>query len=220
MDRMAARCRATAVIELAALPPFAEKALSERERNRLAGMSGRRRKSYLAARLACKRVSRLLSDNDMQTAPEDIPTVCSDRPHHPCCPLTDGRSLFSCSVSHDDWFAVAVAADRCVGIDVEKISERVLKSRSLYMSEQERALVPEAPLGEIETAVRIWSIKEAVSKAFDITLAAAWQRVQVRAVGCLESRFQIDDEGSHTAVHASVGPHVFTLVCQPAARTP
>lgn len=211
-DRIAGTCKASVVIELAALSPFAEKTLSERERNRLAGMSGRRRKSYLAARLACKRISRLLSDHDTQTPPQDITTICVDQPHRPCCPLTDGRSLYSCSVSHDDRFAVAVAADRRVGIDVEKVSERLLKFRSLYMSEPEQRLVRESRLGEIETAVRTWSIKEAVAKAFDITLADAWRRVQVCTVGFFESRFQIDGQGPHTAVHDSVGQHVFTLV--------
>jgi phosphopantetheinyl transferase len=210
VDRIAGSCRALTLIEIAALAPFADKTLSGPERNRYAGLRGRRRKSYLAARLACKRISRLLSGNDTQTAPEDITTVCADRPHVPCCPLADGRSSYSCSVAHDDRFAVAVAADRRVGVDVEKMSERLLKSRSLYMSEPEQAL--DSQLGEIETAVRIWSVKEAVAKALDITLAAAWHRVQVCAVGSSESRFQIDGQGSYTAVHDSVGPHVFTLV--------
>ena len=79
------------------------------------------------------------------------------------------------------------------------------------MSEQEQALVLESLLRPIETAVRIWSIKEAVAKAFDITLAAAWQRVQVCAVGSFESHFEIDGQGPHTALHDSVESHVFTL---------
>ena len=175
-------------------------------------MSDRRRKSFLAARLACKRLSRTLSGDDTQTDPRAITTVYADRPR-PCCPLPDGRSAYSCSVSHDDRFAVAVASTGRVGVDVEKMSERVLKSRSLYMSEQEQALVRESRLGEIETAVRMWSIKEAVTKALDITLAEAWHRVQVLSAGSSESRFKIDDQDPCTAVHDPVGRHVFTLVC-------
>ena len=135
-DRMAARCDALAVIELITVAPFADKVLSADERKRFENMSDRRRKSFLAARLACKRLSRILSGNDTQTDPRAITTVYADRPR-PCCPLTDGRSAYSCSVSHDDRFAVAVASTGRVGVDVEKMSERVLKSRSLYMSEQE-----------------------------------------------------------------------------------
>jgi phosphopantetheinyl transferase len=212
VDRIAGASKAAAVIELAALAPFAERALSEPERLRLAGMGSRRKKSYLAARVACKRVARQLSDNDARTAAGDITTVCPDRPERPRCPASNGRCVFSCSVSHDDRFAVAVAADRRVGVDVEQASERLLKSRSLYMSEPEQALARESRLGEIEAAVRIWSIKEAVAKSLDVALATAWRRVQVRAVGSLESGFSIDGEGSYAAVHGSVERHVFTLV--------
>lgn len=210
--RIAGACRASAIIEPIALAPFAEKTLSEPERQRYAGMRGRRCNSYLAARLACKRISRLLSGHDTQTAPEDITTVYTDRPQVPCCPLTDGGSPYWCSVSHDDRFAVAVAADKRVGVDVEKTSERLLKSRSLYMSEQEQALVLESHLRPIEAAVRIWSIKEAAAKAFDINLAEAWARVQVCAIDYNESRFQIDGQDTHTALHDSIGQHVFTLI--------
>lgn len=210
--QMADACRAAAVIELAALSAFAEQTLSVTEHKRYVSMSGQRRKSYLAARLACKRIARRLSANDTHTAPEDITTVCADRPHLPCCTPTDGSPPYPCSVSHDDRFAVAVAADRRVGVDVEKVSERLLKYQALFMTESEQVLVLESQLGDIETAVRIWSIKEAVAKALDITLAAAWQRAQVCGVGFTESRYQIDGQGSYTAVHASIGPHVFTLV--------
>ncbi|MBI5581977.1 MAG: polyketide synthase dehydratase domain-containing protein [Deltaproteobacteria bacterium] len=212
-DRMAAGCDAFAVIESKTVAPFADKVLSADERKRFENMGDRRRKSYLAARLACKRLSRILSGNDTQTDPRAITTVYADRPR-PCCPLTDGRSAYLCSVSHDDRFAVAVASTGRVGVDVEKISERVLKSRSLYMSGQEQALARESRLGEIEAAVRIWSIKEAVTKALDISLTDAWNRVQVRSVGSSESRFQIDDQDPCSAVHDAVGQHVFTLVCR------
>ena len=211
--RMADGCDALTVIELTTVAPFADKTLSADERTRFENMSDRRRKSFLAARLACKRLSRILSGNDTETDPRAIATVYADRPR-PCCPLTDGRFAYSCSVSHDDRFAVAAASTGRVGVDVEKMSERVLKSRSLYMSEPEQALARESRLGEIETAVRIWSIKEAVTKALDISLTDAWNRVQVRSVGSAESRFQIDDQDPFTAVHAVVGQHVFTLVCR------
>jgi phosphopantetheinyl transferase len=211
--RLAAGCDALTVIELATVAPFAHQALSADERKRFETMGDRRRKSFLAARLACKRLSRILSGHDTQTDPRAITTVSADRPH-PCCPLTDGRSVYACSVSHDDRFAVAAASTGRVGVDVEKVSERVLKLQSLYMSAPEQALARGSRLGGIETAVRIWSIKEAVTKALDITLADAWHRVQVRSVGSAESRFQIDDQGPCTAVHAVAGRHVFTLVCR------
>ncbi|MFO7707892.1 MAG: polyketide synthase dehydratase domain-containing protein [Desulfobacterales bacterium] len=210
--RIAGACKALSMIEPGAMAPFAEKSLSEPERRRMAPMSGRRRRSYLAARLACKRISRRLSGHDLQRSPRAITTICEDRPSHPCCPLAGGRAPVSCSVSHDDRFAIAVASDRRVGVDVEKVSERVLKTRSLFMSEPEQALVPGSPLGEAETAVRIWSIKEAVTKALDIRLADAWQRVRVISVGSAQSRYQIDGRDASVALHDAIGRHVITLV--------
>jgi len=47
--------------------------------------------------------------------------------------------------------------------------------------------------------VRIWTIKEAAAKAFDMTLAESWNRVRVVAVGSFESRFQMDGEEPRTA---------------------
>jgi phosphopantetheinyl transferase len=213
-ERIAARCRAISVIELKSVTPFANKVLSAEEKIRFEEMGDRRRKSFLAARLACKRLSRTLSGQDEVTDPRDISTVCADRPH-PCCPRTDGGAVCACSVSHDNRFSVAVARDRPVGIDVEKVSGRVLKTRRLYMDESEMALVRASPLGEAETAVRIWSIKEAVTKALDINLADAWRRVRVTTVDAYESRFKIDDDAPSRAFHDAVGQHVFTLVCLP-----
>ena len=209
--RIADRCRAMAVIEPAALAPFAEKTLAPHERTRLANLRGRRRASYLAARLACKRLTRRLSGDDHRTAPEAIVTVDPGRPERPVCPLSDGRIVYACSVSHDRRFAVAVAAEGRVGVDVETLSERVLKSRALYLQPAEAERVGESPLGEIAAAVRAWSIKEAVAKALDIPLAAAWQRVEVTAIGAAESRLSVEGR-SACAVHDEIGPHVFTLV--------
>ncbi|MGW8185701.1 MAG: polyketide synthase dehydratase domain-containing protein [Desulfobacterales bacterium] len=214
VERIAAQCRAISVIELKSVAPFANKVLSAEEKIRFEKMGDRRRKSFLAARLACKRLSRTLSGHDDVTDPTDISTVWADRPH-PCCPRTDGGAVCACSVSHDNRFGVAVACDRPVGIDVEKVSGRILKTRRLYMSESEMALVQASLLGEAETAVRIWSIKEAVTKALDMNLADAWRRIRVTTVDVFESRFKIDDDAQHPAFHDVVGQHVFTLVCLP-----
>ncbi|MFC1856852.1 4'-phosphopantetheinyl transferase superfamily protein [Thermodesulfobacteriota bacterium] len=204
------RCRAFSVIELQTLMPFAEKALSDNERERFQNMEHKRKRSYLAARLALKRLSRILSGNDMQTAASEITTVRADGVR-PCCLRTDGSAPLFCSASHDDRFAVAVACDRGVGVDVEKMSKRVLKAQGLYMSEQEQALVRDCHLGEIEAALRIWSLKEAAAKALGINLADSWNRVRVKAIGACESSYQIDDQDSGTAVHDVVGKHVITL---------
>ena len=212
LDRIRHHCHALALIDLRTVLPFAEKTLSNHEQKRVQTMQARRKRNYLAARLACKRLSRTLSGNDTHTSASEITTVSEDGVR-PCCPHTAGSSALMCSVSHDECFAIAVASVRRVGIDVEKVSARVLKSRHLFLSAKEQALIQASQLGQIEAAVRIWSVKEAVAKALDITLADAWSRVRVIAVGQDQSSFLIDEKDPCTGIHAIVGAHLFTLAC-------
>ncbi len=214
LEHIQPRCRAVSVIELKTVMPFAEKTLAAREKRRFQKMGPKRKRSFLAARLACKRISRILSGNDRHTPPGDITTISADL-KHPCCPPTNSSAPLSCSVSHDDRFAIALAAENRVGIDVEKTSARVLKSQNLYMSASEQALVRTSPLGEIDSAVRIWSIKEAVAKALDISLADSWQRVKVLDIGRNESRVRMDQKEPFSVFHDVVEKHVFSYVCLP-----
>ena len=204
------QCEALAVIELKTIERASEKALSDPERKRFGKMGEKRKKDYLGARLCCKTLSRKLSGNDMKTPASSITTISTDFVL-PCCPLTDGRSPFKCSVSHDSRFAIAVACESCVGVDVEEISERVLKSRRLFMSKTEKVIVQASPLGETEASIRVWSIKEAVSKAFGIELTDAWEKVEVKDVGLNRSRLLLEGRDM-TTFHDVVDDHVFTMV--------
>ncbi|MCP4682473.1 MAG: 4'-phosphopantetheinyl transferase superfamily protein [Desulfobacterales bacterium] len=199
------------IIELKTIMPFAEKSLSNDELKRFEKMGEKRKQSYLGARLACKRLSRKLSNNDMQTPAQDISTICSDQVR-PSCPLTDGSEPCSCSVSHDSRFAVSVASEKKVGIDVEKISGRVLKSRDFYIREEEKALVRDSTLGEIEASLRVWSIKEAVSKASNIGLTDSWKKVMVKDIGKHESSIDIENKEGYTVFHDTIDQHLFTLI--------
>ena len=203
-------CKAFSVIELKTVKKVAEKALSDHELNRFNEIGDKRARSYLAARLCCKSISRQLSGNDWGTSAPSITTISPDR-IRPQCPLTDGRVTFSCSVSHDSRFAIAVASKNQVGVDVEEISEKALNSQHLYMSEKERALVENSSLGEMRASIRIWTIKEAVSKALDLNLADSWKRVLVTDIGLNRSSIVIDDEG-RTAFHDTVDNHLFTVI--------
>ena len=113
-------------MELASVSPTATKALSPKELARYHGLGKGRRRSFLGARLCLKHLSRQLSNNDMVTPAAAITTIASDQVR-PVCPLTDKSGSFFCSVSHDKRFVIAVAAKFRVGVDVEVLTERVLK---------------------------------------------------------------------------------------------
>ncbi len=212
-DRLQAlknQCEAISVIELKTIEKASEKVLSGPELERFGKMGDKRKKDYLGARLCCKSLSRKLSGNDMDTPASSITTIFPDQVL-PCCPLTDGRITFSCSVSHDSRFAIAVACDSRVGVDVEEISERVLKSRRFFMKETEKKLVQDSSLGEVVASIMVWSIKEAVLKAFGISLTDAWEKVEVKEIGRNRSSFLMEGR-DYTAFHDVVDDHVFTMV--------
>lgn len=206
-------CQGLVVIELAAVTPFATAALTKMEAERTVKMAPRRKKSFLAARLALKRLSRQIQSAGNDIDPRSIHTVSNDGVR-PCCPVEDGNAAPFCSVSHDRRFAIAVAADQPIGVDVEVISEKTVKCSRIYMSDRETALMNQSRLGAAQAATRIWSLKEAVAKATGVDLATAWRIAQIRSIGEDETRFDLDGKGSCVALHAVVGTHLFTLYDQ------
>ena len=210
LPSLKAHCDAISVIELKTINETAVKALSDFELDRYSRLGDKRKKSYLGSRLCCKTLSRKLSGNDGETPASSITTIYPDQ-IRPRSPLTDGRDIFSCSVSHDSRFAVAVAAKTKVGVDVEEISEKALRSRRLYMKEREEILAKNSSLGEIEASIRIWSIKEAMSKALGINLAQSWERVEIKDIGQNKS-LVLMEKREYTAIHDTVDNHLFTMI--------
>lgn len=203
------RCRDLSVIELDTLSGPCDHILSEPELERYRKMREKRGTSFCAARIALKRISRRISGDDMTTPPSAISTVKSDG--RPDCPHTGGAAFPYCSASHDSRFAVAAVSERPLGIDVEDITERVLTGRHFYMHPAEMVLTQGHPLGEMAAAARVWSIKEAVTKAAGMHLAEAWKRTEVKEIGTEMSEIEIDGI-AHQALHAVVEGHIFTLV--------
>jgi len=209
LETIKSRCTALSLIELKTVNGLAEMALSDREKDRLKKMGTRRKPSYLGARLCCKRISRQLS-GDWKTPSSSLTTVAPDGVR-PCCASREGRESAFCSASHDSRFAVAVASDARIGVDVEAISERVCRSREIYMNETERRLVEASPLGEVEASVRVWTCKEAVAKAVGMSLAESWEKVSLKDVG--RDRSILDIAGTnHEAFHEAIDGHLFTVV--------
>jgi len=209
LEFVRSRCTALSLIELKTVNHLAEKALSDEETLRTKKMSPKRKTSYLAARLCCKSISRQLS-GDWETPSSSLTTVSPDG-IRPCCPVRDSDYKSFCSVSHDSRFAIAVASDARIGVDVEEISERVCRSREVYMNENERLLVEASPLGDIGASVRVWTSKEAMAKALDISLAESWEKGSLKDIGRDRSILEIRGR-NHEAFHDAIDDHLFTVV--------
>lgn len=203
-------CRDYTVIELGTITePCMVSILSKPERDRAASMREKRRLTFCSARLALKILSRRLSGNDTQTLPEEITTT--DPEGRPCCPLTTGDGAVCCTASHDGRFAVAAVSDHPLGIDVEEITPRVLRGWNHYMHDEEIALATNHPLGKMEASVRVWSAKEAVSKATGLHLVETWRKAIVKEIGEDKSIIAIDGTDLE-ALHAVLEGHIVTLV--------
>jgi phosphopantetheinyl transferase len=215
LEEIGKACHALTVVELNAVAPFASQALTQMELERFDRMGIPRRKSFLAARLALKRLYRRCRDHEARMLPATaIETVCKDTPL-PCCGdlhAAAGPGL-NCSVSHDRRLAIAVVHPGNIGVDVEEVTQKALRTNRIYMHEHELELARQSQLESQSAALRIWSIKEAAAKAFGQNLAEAWQAVQVTELGLTQSWFKINDE-IFAAQHAAVDNHLVTIVAR------
>jgi phosphopantetheinyl transferase len=217
LAEIARQCVGLAVVELDAAAPFADRSLTPLENERYQNLGSRRRKSFLAARLALKRLFRRCRDQGAQVPAQAIETVFKDSPL-PRCSTLDGAagSGLQCSVSHDRRLAVAAVHTDKVGVDIEEITYKALKTKNIFMHEDEMRLVRQSPQEDQEAALRVWSIKEAAAKASGMNLADAWQAVRVIDLGDRRSSFTMDGK-KLIAYHAMMDNHVITLVgIQPA----
>ena len=210
LGAMGEHCRAFSVIDRRTIAPFAEGVLGVAERARWDRMGTKRRGDFLAARLALKQLFRKLARGDLVTPAAAIRTVMEDG-IHPCCGEPPNRERIFCSVSHCPGFAIAVADNEEIGVDVEKVSGRARRVRRLFMGAKELALTETSPLGDLHASLRIWSIKEGVAKIMDWPLVEAWRRVTVENAGWTESQLMVEGR-RFAAFHDRVADYLFTVV--------
>lgn len=117
--------------------------LTENSRKRLAGMKrDDHRRGFLAVRMLLERAG--LSDHDLLYEPDGRPF------------LKDGRSV---SISHSHGFAALYIGSEACGIDIEKISTKLLKAKPHFIQNE---VVP--PGLEPLALTVIWAVKEAIFK--------------------------------------------------------
>lgn len=204
------RSRAFSVMERKTLLPFAGRSLSVPEQERSRTMGQRRIESFVAGRLCCKDLCRQLAGGDYTTGPGQINTIDAEG-IRPRCPDLSGDREYACSLSHDKRFACAVAAEQPVGIDVEHLSDRVLKGQHFYMTEEEQRMAGASAMGAMAASLRVWSIKECVAKALDLKLVEAWRSTEVTQTGEKSSRVMVRGR-EYSACHDQVDDHLFTLL--------
>ncbi len=180
--------------------------LTPREAATATRMGPQRRRDFTAARVALKRLARQL-DLVKEDRPErEIETLGPDGVR-PCL----AESGIYCSVSHSSRLLVAVAHRRPVGVDLEMISDKVIRTKHLFMSPGERDLILQSGLGPERAATRVWTMKEAAAKVMDLQLFRAIREVDVVRVGEEEGLMRYQEK-TYPVRHAEGNGYVISLI--------
>jgi len=206
IDRLQSACLGMILLDVEIISPVEEHLFTPREAARAVRMGARRRRGFTAARVALKRLARQLDLVKENRPDRAIETLGSDDVR-PCL----AKSGIYCSVSHSARLVVAVAHKHPIGVDLEMVSEKPIRTRHLFMSPRERDLISLSGLGPERAATRAWTIKEAAAKALGLHLFQAIREVEVVSVGEEEGvmRYQ---EKTYPVRHAEGNGYVITLV--------
>lgn len=206
IDRLQSACLGMMLLDIETIFSVEEHLFTPREAARAVRMGPRRRKGFAAARVALKRLVRQLNLVEKDMPDRTIETLSPDGVK-PC--LND--SGIYCSVSHCGRLVVAVAHRHPIGVDLEMVSDKVIRTKHLFMSPREDALVSLSGLSPERAATRAWTIKEAAAKALGLDLFQAIREVEVVRVDEEEGvmRYQ---EKAYPVRHAEGNGHVITLI--------
>jgi len=201
------------VREIKSLSPSFKGLFTEHEATRADKLGSNRIKAFAAARASLKELARELGLVDASTADVEIDTLSSDgiRPRLPC-------NIFQCSVSHDDRFIVVAADRNPLGVDVERVSDKVVRGMHIFMcpAEQDRSVRKNLDLAQ--AATRAWTAKEALAKALNINLLQSWREVQILEVDTQMSVVSIRGI-EMKVIHRELAGHVFSMAIWDKSKT-
>jgi phosphopantetheinyl transferase len=206
IDRLQSACLGMILLDMETISPVEENLLAPHEAAKAMRMGPRRRKGFTAARVALKRLARQLDLVEKEKPDQAIETLGPDGVR-PCL----SESGIYCSVSHCARLVAAVAHRHPIGVDLEMVSEKVIRTKHLFMSPGERDLISLSGLGPERTATRAWTIKEAAAKALGLDLFQAIREVEVVSVGEEDGEMRYQEK-TYPVRHAEANGYVMTLI--------
>jgi len=206
IDRLRSACLGMTLLDIETPFPMEEHLFTPREAAIALRMGPRRRKAFTAARVALKRLTRQLGLVEERRSDRTIETLGPDGVR-PCL----AESGLYCSVSHSVRLVVAVSHSHPIGVDLEAVSKKVLRTWHLFMSPRERDLISLSSLGPERTATRAWTIKEAAAKALGLDLFQAIREVEVVRVGEEEGVMRYREK-TYPVRHGEGNGYVVTLI--------
>jgi len=206
IEGLRSSCLGVALLDIDALVTPNTPLFTPREAGRASQMGPRRLRNFTAARVALKILSRQLGLVKTNRPDETIETLGHDAVK-PCL----AESGIYCSVSHSARFVVVVAHRCPIGVDIEAISGKTLRTRHLFLGPEEQELLSFSDLGPERTITRAWTIKEAATKAFGLQLIETFHEVEIFKIG--EKEGSVKYRGRTFPVrHAEGEGQVITLI--------
>ncbi len=149
-----------------------EKYLHSEERKRFESFTtGKRRLEWLGGRIAAKHAAGSLISGFTGTVPWLEFIVSANARGKPALTIAKDREaafIPEISISHSGGRALAMAAKRPCGVDIQQSTASVLKVANRFSSNDERSLLancyPGAANAEIGRLTLLWSAKEAIRK--------------------------------------------------------
>ena len=199
-------CLGLILLDIETISSVGEHLYTPREAAKAMSMGPRRRKGFTAARVALKGLVRQLNLAEKDRPDRTIETLGPDGVR-PCL----SESGIYCSVSHCARLVAAVAHRHPIGVDLETVSEKPIRTRHLFMSSRERDLILLSGLGLERAATRVWTIKEAAAKALGLHLIQAIREVDVIKVGVRRGLMRYQEK-TYPVRHSEGNGYVITLI--------
>ncbi|HYA91666.1 MAG TPA: 4'-phosphopantetheinyl transferase superfamily protein [Thermodesulfobacteriota bacterium] len=206
VERLQAACLGMVLLDMETIFPVEEHLFTRREAARAARMGLRRRKGFTAARVALKRLARQLNLVEKDRSDRMIETLGPDDVR----PCLDESGIY-CSVSHCGRVVIAVAHRHPIGVDLEMVSEKVIRTKHLFMSPRERDLISPSGLGPQRAATRAWTTKEAAAKVLGLHLFQALREVEVVRLSEKDGMMQYQEK-TYPVRHSEGNGYVITLI--------
>jgi phosphopantetheinyl transferase (holo-ACP synthase) len=179
--------------------PFIEKRyLNREEKAHLKGLLLNKRRPYTISRIAIKDAIRtyLIDKYGKKTYPIEI-TIDHDEKGKPFTKGLDELKGLEISLSHKGNESVALASEKPVGVDIERIEERSPDFMDLSFTEEELAWLKGRE--QSEWATRFWAAKEAYGKMLGVGLEGNPKKYKIERIEG-DSLF-IGRQEIHTVIH-------------------
>lgn len=172
----------------------------------------KRRREWLGGRIAAKAALLKLPDAANFEAQARRLTILPDAQGRPT--VSGGAERLFLSITHSGGYAAALAAQgRSCGIDLQKISAKILALTNFFAAEDELALLADSVGRDAAALTMLWTVKEAVKKSLPHEQPGIFAGIKTeRIVSAGDRSWRFECAGQAATAHDFSG-YVLALTC-------